>query len=88
MSNKITLQATKFTDLPSNEETFGYRVFDDYESDYLNTLDEPITDDFDLLKLAVVSSPDFFPKAYLEDCRIGIEINGNYYKYDQIKDII
>lgn len=38
MGNRVTIQRTIFSDLSRDPESYGYRIFDDYDQDYLNTL--------------------------------------------------
>ena len=42
MSNRVYFQTTKFVDLDKDlreiSEEYGYRIYDDYESDYANYL--------------------------------------------------
>lgn len=50
MSNMVCIQFTKFQNLdrhgkPSEEPTFGYRIYDDYDGDYnncFNSVDEMV----------------------------------------------
>jgi hypothetical protein len=39
MSNRFTIQPTRFEDMPTGEVSYGVRVYDDYASFYDNTWD-------------------------------------------------
>lgn len=81
----IHILATEFIDLP-NGSTFGYRIYNDYGKDYYNLLDSPIENDMKLLQLAKIENPEFFMTS---DIRyLQVNINGNNYNYDSIKDYL
>lgn len=81
----INLIGTEFRDL-TNGSTFGYRIYDNYGKDYYNLLNEPIEDDMKLFQLARIENPGFF---FTSDWRyFEININGNLYKFEDIKEYL
>lgn len=96
MSNKVKLQATKFINVRGKDEgsyTFGFRLFDDYESVFMDEGEvSGVTseDDFEFLKYVVDNA-----NGKIEDMldsvvenEKGMEINGMWYDWDEIKDIV
>jgi hypothetical protein len=87
MSNHVTIQATRFTNLPQGTETLGFRIYDDYNAAYCNTLESIPENDIELLELILgdyASDDTTDILSYVEEHEKGIEINGNYYSWDEI----
>jgi len=89
MSNRVTLQFTKFLNVdeqgkPTREESFGYRVFDDYGQSYNNTFEnmeevaEKITKD---TVLSVIQSHPEFEDLDSDTCS-GVFLNDTYIERD------
>lgn len=49
MSNNLVIEPTEFINSRTGEKSFGVRVYDDYESAYINTWESVPEDDFDVL---------------------------------------
>ena len=89
--NRITLESTTFVSSKDGHETYGFRLYDDYDSTYDNNSEQPIVDDLELLEY-------MYNMTYDDDCVVaiidfmiehgfGIEINGSWYDYNDIKHI-
>ena len=83
--NKINLVSTKFTNIKSGEESFGYRIYDDYSSEYNNLLDTPIDDDLDLLAQAIEDSHEMLD--FVRENETGVDINGTWYDWEEIQPV-
>lgn len=83
MSNRVELVGTTFVNV-TGEQTFGYRMYDDYESMYCNLFDAVIEDDLELLR-RVISDDAESTSAMLEFAAAnGCYINGTWYDVDEI----
>jgi hypothetical protein len=96
MSNTTCLVATKFTNIAQeNEESYGFRLYDNYGQNYDNLAEGPITDDLELLKWAIENHPpcasndDDIADALgdVKSNASGMEINGKWYDWDEIKHL-
>ena len=103
MSNRVTIIATKFINLDEEIDTdedgdkvgasFGYRVFDDMGMTYSNGLseEEACLPDLELLVLICerfgCGQLGDFLEFVIKD-KQGMEINGAWYDWDQIKSIL
>lgn len=90
MSNKTSLVRTKFTDLATGEETFGFRIYCDYSNGYCNIFkNKPDDDDLDFLAMAVEMA-NGETKNIFENLKngFGINIDGIWYDYDEIQCIL
>lgn len=87
--NCITLQATKFVNLPQGDETIGWRMYDNHGQTYDNTLESLVTEDLELLKIALESTDQqvLDMLSMMQEISKGIEINGNFYDWDQVKHL-
>jgi hypothetical protein len=87
MSNKVTIEPTKFVNIRSGSETVGFRMYDDYAQVYNNTWDSIPDDDMDLLKLVVtddsVEVRDML--LFIKENEKGICIGDEFYDWEQIK---
>lgn len=90
MSNRITVEPTKFVDVRSGQETFGYRIFDDYGCCYDNTLESIPDDDLELLKIVCENETDGVLAMidFVTENENGIEIGGVFYDHEEIKHIL
>lgn len=94
MSNRITIEYTKFTNLTTEGEeeftSFGYRIYDNYANDYNNTFDsfEELTEavhEGNLLE--VLKNHEDFKDVDFEDAMpvaSGIEFNGTFYEGEEL----
>lgn len=84
MCSRVELVGTTFVDV-GGEKTYGFRMFDDYESVYYNLSDELITDDLQLLRFVnEIDSAEFsglLDAAAVSGCRI----NGRWYDSEEVK---
>lgn len=97
MSNLVTIVATKFINLDEEDNsdgvTFGFRVFDDFEMSYCNSMseEEARQNDFDLLRSIVARCADRPLQGmfdFMATNKRGIEINGSYYEWEEIEEIL
>ena len=90
MSNHIYVQATRFLDHPSGKESLGYRAGDDVGSTFEDTWDDLPDSDRETLR-RIAQTDDNFIVELLEHVRantVGMHVNGTYYDYDEIADVI
>ena len=90
MSNHAVLQATKFVAHPQGTETLGYRLYDDYAQSYDNNMESLPDDDLEFLKLVLgLDHSDVVTEifAFIEEEHTGLDINGNWYDWDDIKHL-
>jgi hypothetical protein len=87
--NMITLQATKFVNMPSGEETFGYRMYDNHGQAYNNTLEKIPEDDLELLEIVMQSDEIQISDMldFLLEYAKGLYINGEWYNWCDIKHL-
>lgn len=84
---------TKFEDLRTGDVSFGYTIFDGFSTDYIKWHDGGVPDnDLDCLRQLVEMG--FHPSepawAIFRDVvlyKIGIEIGGTFYPWEDIRDI-
>jgi hypothetical protein len=96
MSNTATIIKTKFTNLDEpeseNSTSYGWRIFDNYGKGYANifTLEELPEDDLEFLKFVVKNTDDDDGGvlAGVIESETGIEVNGTWFDWDQIKEIV
>jgi len=90
MSNRAELVATKFT--TKNDESYGYRLFDDYATTYSNYSPATIMDmpDLELLEMVVpeLSEEGSGIIKFIIEEKIGITINDNYYEWEDIEPVL
>lgn len=86
MSNSVNLVATKFVSA-TGEETFGFRMYDNYGDVYDNLAESLITDEIELLEYA--KNADYREVRDMLDSVVenetGMNINGVWYDWDEIK---
>ena len=93
--SKLCLVATKFENIAQGDVSYGFRMYDDYMTAYDNLMKAPELDDLKLLEYALNtyvkgSSSDgeiCGALLYLKESENGIEINGEWYDWEQIKDL-
>lgn len=89
--SKLTLVATKFENICAGEVTYGFRMYDDYFTAYDNLMEAPETDDLKLLaycKQQYSDSSDIGSALDdLQEMEKGIEINGQWYDWNEIKHL-
>ena len=96
MSNNANLTAMTFTGTATKEVTYGFVMKDDYSSFYCNESESPITDDIELLKYVINFAAENDSVDDVQQSLLGIldtvfkhmngiNINGVWYDYDQIK---
>jgi len=89
MSNRVTVQATVFKNHPQGLETFGYRMFDDYDQTYDNTFDAVPDNDLELLRHALANCDGIAGSMleYVEENNTGIYIGDTWYDWDEIRHL-
>jgi hypothetical protein len=91
MSNRVVIQPTVFVNKPQNDETYGVRVYDDYDQSYVNTWESIPEDDVEVLRKLVEENLDETIGAMLDFVignETGIYIGENWYIWDDIKQIM
>ena len=66
--NNINIEPTKFTNVRTGAETFGFRSWDDYGQTYGNTLSSIPDDDLEFLELILTESDDVTLWGLMEHC--------------------
>jgi hypothetical protein len=92
MSNKITIQATKFENVPQGTVTQGFRIYDNESSLYDNCFDFIPLDDLDFLEKVIAAhnvGQDEIRNLieWIAESESGVEINGTWYDWDEIKPL-
>lgn len=90
MSNRVSIQLTKFVNQRDGSTTLGYRIFDDNGQSYNNAWDDIPSDDMLVLK-RVLSCHDDMTEVmfdYIAENKVGIEIGDTWYTWEQIENII
>jgi len=102
MSNQVCIERTEFRSWPKGnlETTYGYRVYDNYDKSYNNMFAAPDagdsnqvpSEDLDLLKAVAKDSINDEAigalLSHVAENQIGITIDGVFYDWDEIKDIV
>ncbi len=83
--SRVSLVATKFVNVKSGEESFGYRLYDDYDSVYNNMWNFIPDNDLDFLELALEDGHGMFD--FLQENELGIDINGTWYDWNEIEHL-
>jgi hypothetical protein len=90
MSNCATITSTMFTDIHNGNVSYGFRISDDYGASYGLT-PTCVKNDVEILGQVLLCMCDSVIAGII-DCIIedefGMTINGNFYEYAEIKDII
>jgi hypothetical protein len=93
--NRLNLVPTEFRNVRSGTVTKGYRAYDDNFCCYENLMETIPDDDLDFLEYVVddvvLNSVNLNLKTALEHClehELGIEIDQEYYEFDEIKQIL
>lgn len=90
MANLLTLQATKFINLPGGEESLGFCLHDDYDTTYVNIVSDIPDNDFEFLQLVL---KDYINEQidgmflFCQENEKGLSINGNYYEWEEISHL-
>jgi len=87
--NKITIQPTVFVNHPSGEQTYGYRIFDDYDQDYDNTWESIPDDDLEILGIVMDTGGKTAMETidYILSNQCGLFIGNEWYDWEQIKHL-
>ena len=88
MSNTLYLISTTFKNDADGEESYGYRIFDDYNRQYFNCWDKPIADDLELLKQAIFDDGQEIDEMITLHSLHGFYINDNWYESEKIKPLV
>ncbi len=86
MSNRVYLVPTKFVDQHDQTETFGYRVFDDEDQDYVNHWDEIPKEDMKVIELALEEGGNTLLD-YVREFQTGLFIRDNWYDWVDVMHI-
>ena len=90
MSNLVTIEPTKFTNIRSGKETIGIRMYDEYGQFYDDTMQAVPKDDLVLFQMIMEDVTDddseianmLVSSIHLQK---GIEIGGTYYEQDELR---
>ncbi|MBI3415891.1 MAG: hypothetical protein HY043_11365 [Verrucomicrobia bacterium] len=91
--NRVCIEPTKFTDLRSGGESFGWRAFDDYSQAYdgsWSKADMP-EDDVVFLKRVLATSEDKALWAMVDFCsdfRQGIHVGDNFVDWPELSPLL
>jgi hypothetical protein len=88
--NNPNFYPTKFVDLRTGQETFGFRAADDYDQAYNNTWDSVPEDDLEFLRQIIEDSTDEKVQSmleFVEENENGVYIDKTYYSWDEIKHL-
>ena len=92
MSNQVCIQRTTFVDQPNGEKTYGYRMFDDYESTYNNFYGEDFLEKPPLDAIAQIkvdgSRAEYDLFSFVVEEEKGITVDGEYFEWEQIKGLL
>lgn len=90
MSQPISFQKTKFINLPDGEQSLGFRAYDEYGKTYCNYLTTLPDDDLEFLQVVKENTDDTIIEMFrvMKENEEGCEINGTYYDWDEVKEII
>lgn len=89
--NRICIEPTKFTDVRTGNETFGYRAWDDFAQTYNNCLDSIPDDDLMFLAAILGQGADDTLNAMLDYCaenQHSLQIGKEWYTWKQIQPIV
>jgi len=86
----INLVGTTFTET-TGDVSYGFRMYDEYEKTYCNILESPPPeDDLELLQVALEYTDDISKAMFdfMREHETGLTINGTYYDWEEIADIV
>jgi hypothetical protein len=85
--NRVCIEPTRFTDVRTGAESFGFRAWDDYGQTYGNTMTKIPNDDLEFLELVLENSDDEVLGDMIDYCleyEKGIYIGPLYYDWDKV----
>lgn len=91
MSNKVNLIRTKFTDLKSGDESYGYRIYDDYSQDYSMFTDmvtRPPDDDKVFLRLVADGCPESVSQTIDWAIEHGMYIDDQWFEASEVAEML
>lgn len=83
MSNRVSLVSTEFSDYTG--KSYGFRIYDDLSSSYVNTHEYLIGDNIELLRVALDTDDDVITELISYALSRGIFINGGWYEPEEIR---
>lgn len=89
--NRVTIQRNVFINFNEKTETYGFRIYDDFECTYVNTMDKNNLklEDIDFLKLILNSN---FGESIDNMLTFGLEhgmyIDEQWYTKDELKKMV
>lgn len=89
MANKVCLSSKEFK-AKDGTVAYGFTISDDHDNAFDDMSEKPIVDDFELLTYVKGWGNDATKEiiSYVIDEQVGIEINGFWYDWDEIKETI
>ncbi len=90
MSNKITIEPTKFENVRTGVITYGYRAYDNYDQAYGNTFDSIPDDDLDFLSQVNENADQNTSEmlCFVKENQCGLFIGSEWYDYEDIKETL
>ena len=89
--NRITIEPTKFTNVRTDQETFGFRAYDDFSQTYGNSLSVIPDDDMEFLETVLSESDDVLLWDMIEHCEEhtkSLHIGGVVYPWADIEPVV
>lgn len=91
--NRVSIAPTKFTNLRSGEETFGWRALDDLSQTYCNTWrrEDVPENDLEFLKRVFATSEDttlWAMVSFCSDFRQGILVGDNFVDWPALRPLL
>jgi hypothetical protein len=89
--NRCHIEPTKFTNMRTGNETYGYRCWDDFGQSYENCLERIPDDDLKFLELVLNESINEVLWAIIDFCeenQHSLEIGNMNYEWEEIAPII
>ena len=97
--NRVVLQTTVFTNYPSGDKTYGYRIYDGHGQSYHNGIrnwsagDIPNfpEDDLDILRDVIEAGVDDITSdmfSFIAESKSGMYIGDNWYDWGELKEIL
>jgi len=97
MSNRVTIVATRFTNLDEehdpNGTIYGFRAFDGFDKTYCNSMTEDAArmPDLEFLREIATHHADEILDSmfdYIRSNRTSIEINGTQHEWEEVREIL
>jgi hypothetical protein len=90
MSNIVTIQPTKFENVPSGDPSCGVRIFDDYSQTYQNNWEYVPNDDLEIIQLTIQNANDDTKDflLFIKENQHGLYVGNQWYDYHQFQHLL